>query len=63
VVTFLIYFELLKTWSVTSLSFISVFTPMVALLLGILFLGEHLTLPTIAGTLLILAGVTLALRR
>jgi hypothetical protein len=27
VVTFLIYFSLLKTWTVTSLSFISVFTP------------------------------------
>jgi drug/metabolite transporter (DMT)-like permease len=63
VVTFLIYFGLLKTWSVTSLSFISVFTPLVALLLGILFLDEQLTLPTVAGTVLILAGVVLALRR
>ena len=35
VVTFLVYFTLLKTWSVTSLSFISVFTPAIALLLGI----------------------------
>lgn len=61
VVTFLIYFSLLKTWSVTSLSFISVFTPAIALLLGFVFLDERPTLWTMAGTVLILAGVTLAL--
>lgn len=61
VVTFLIYFSLLKTWSVTSLSFISVFTPAVALLLGVVFLGERVTLLTLAGAGLILTGVTLAL--
>ncbi|HXH24058.1 MAG TPA: EamA family transporter, partial [Vicinamibacterales bacterium] len=61
VVTFLIYFSLLKTWSVTSLSFISVFTPGVALLLGVVFLGERVTLLTLAGAGLILTGVTLAL--
>jgi drug/metabolite transporter (DMT)-like permease len=59
VVTFLIYFSLLKTWSVTSLSFISVFTPAVALLLGALLLGEPLTLVTIAGAAMILAGVVM----
>ena len=59
VVTFLIYFSLLKTWSVTSLSFISVFTPAVALLLGALLLGEPLTLITIAGAAMILAGVVM----
>jgi drug/metabolite transporter (DMT)-like permease len=61
VVTFLIYFSLLKTWSVTSLSFISVFTPAIALFLGFIFLDERPTLWTLAGTGLILAGVTLAL--
>jgi drug/metabolite transporter (DMT)-like permease len=61
VITFLIYFTLLKTWSVTSLSFISVFTPAVALLLGVTLLGERLTALTIAGAVLILAGVTIAL--
>jgi drug/metabolite transporter (DMT)-like permease len=63
VVTFLIYFALLKTWSVTSLSFISVFTPAIALLLGFVFLDERPTLWTLAGTILILSGVTLALTR
>jgi len=61
VVTFLIYFTLLKSWSVTSLSFISVFTPATALLLGFVLLGERVTPMTGLGALLILAGVALAL--
>jgi len=63
VVTFLIYFTLLKTWSVTSLSFISVFTPAVALLLGFVFLGERPTTLTALGAGLILTGVALAVSR
>jgi drug/metabolite transporter (DMT)-like permease len=63
VVTFLVYFSLLKTWSVTSLSFISVFTPAIALALGFVFLDERPTLWTAAGAVLILAGVALALSR
>jgi len=61
VVTFLVYFTLLKTWSVTSLSFISVFTPAIALLLGFVFLDERPTLLTALGAVLILAGVATAL--
>ncbi len=61
VVTFLVYFSLLKTWSVTSLSFIAVFTPAIALVLGFVFLDERPTLWTAVGALMILAGVTLAL--
>ncbi len=61
VVTFLGYFSLLKTWSVTSLSFISVFTPVIALLLGFAILGERPTLLTFVGAVLILGGVALAL--
>ena len=61
VLTFLVYFSLLKTWSVTSLSFISVFTPAIALLLGFVFLEEYPTFWTAAGAALILAGVTMAL--
>jgi drug/metabolite transporter (DMT)-like permease len=63
VVTFLIYFSLLKTWTVTSLSFISVFTPVIALALGFVFLDERPTLWTAVGAVLILAGVALALTR
>jgi drug/metabolite transporter (DMT)-like permease len=61
VITFLIYFSLLKTWSVTSLSFISVFTPAIALFLGFVFLDERPTMWTLVGTALILAGVSAAL--
>jgi drug/metabolite transporter (DMT)-like permease len=52
---------LLKTWTVTSLSFISVFTPAIALFLGFVFLDERPTLFTWAGATLILGGVALAL--
>jgi drug/metabolite transporter (DMT)-like permease len=61
VITFLGYFTLLKTWSITSLSFISVFTPAIALLLGFVFLDERPTLTNGVGALLILGGVALAL--
>jgi drug/metabolite transporter (DMT)-like permease len=63
VVTFLAYFSLLKQWSVTSLSFISVFTPLIALLLGFLLLDERPTVMTAVGTAMILTGVALALTR
>ena len=63
VITFLIYFSLLKTWSVTSLSFISVFTPAVALLLGFVFRAERLSGLMALGTILILGGVALGLSK
>jgi drug/metabolite transporter (DMT)-like permease len=62
VLAFLIYFSLLKTWSVMSLSFISVFTPAIALLLGFVFLREPLTLWRVGGAVLILVAVVLANR-
>ena len=55
VVTFLGFFSLLKTWSITSLSFISVFTPAIALGLGFLLLDERPTRLTALGGGLILA--------
>jgi drug/metabolite transporter (DMT)-like permease len=61
VVSFLVYFSLLKTWSVTSLSFISVFTPAIALSLGFVFLDERPTLLTAVGGAFVLAGAALAL--
>ena len=59
--SFLAYFSLLKSWSATSLSFISVFTPAIALILGFVFLDERPTALTAVGGALVLAGVTLAL--
>jgi drug/metabolite transporter (DMT)-like permease len=61
VVSFLGYFSLLKTWSVTSMSFISVFTPAIALALGFVFLDERPTPLTALGGVLVLGGVALAL--
>ena len=61
VLAFLVYFSMLKTWSVTSLSFISVFTPAIALVLGFVFLDERPTAWTVVGAVLIVAGVALAL--
>jgi drug/metabolite transporter (DMT)-like permease len=62
VLAFLTYFSLLKAWSVMSLSFVSVFTPVIALLLGFVFLREPLTLVKVAGSVLILVAVALANR-
>jgi drug/metabolite transporter (DMT)-like permease len=61
VVTFLSYFTLLKRLTVTTLSFISVFTPAIALLLGFIFLDERPTLLAGLGAVLILVGVMTAL--
>ncbi|HWH08017.1 MAG TPA: EamA family transporter [Candidatus Thermoplasmatota archaeon] len=61
VVTFLLYFWLLQAWPATTLSLIAVVVPLVALLLGHLALGETPTAWTGVGTVLILAGVALAL--
>jgi drug/metabolite transporter (DMT)-like permease len=61
VLAFLVYFSMLKTWSVTSLSFISVFTPAIALVLGFVVLDERPTISTLVGAVLIVAGVGLAL--
>lgn len=62
VVTFLTYFWLLKTWRATTMSFIAVLTPLVAVLLGTVVLGERPTPWTGLGGVLILGGVTLAMR-
>jgi drug/metabolite transporter (DMT)-like permease len=63
VISFLVFFSLLQRWSATSLSFISVFMPVVALLLGFVVLDERPTVWTVLGAVLILVGVILALTR
>lgn len=61
IVTFLVFFWLLKTWRATNLSFISVFTPLVAVALGAAA-GEPVTPWMGLGTALILVGVLVAVR-
>ena len=59
IVTFLLYFWLLKSWDATTMSFVSVFTPITALVLGYLARYERPTAYTAVGGALILAGVVL----
>ena len=61
VIAFLIYFSLLKTWDSATVSFFAVFTPIIAIVLGTVVLGEHLSLWSVAGSALILSGVALTL--
>lgn len=61
VVTFLLYFWLLRSWRATTVSFISVVTTLVAVVLGFFVLGERPSTPAFAGGALVLAGITLAL--
>ena len=63
VIAFLLYFWLLKLWRATSLSFISVFNPITAMILGTVVLHERLTIWTAVGAAIVLAGVILAQTR
>ena len=63
VVTFGLYFWLLRFAPASSLSLIAYVTPAVALVLGWGFGGESITAFTLAGAVLILIGVTLAAKR
>lgn len=56
---FMIFYVLLKTISATSVSLIGYLVPLVALVGGILLLGEQLELGIAAGALLIFAGMIL----
>ncbi len=53
---------LINHWPVTRVSFIGVVNPVVALLLGWLVRDERLTLASLGGSVLVLAGVIFGLR-
>ncbi len=63
VVTFSLYFWLLRYAPAHRLSLIAYVTPAIALALGWVFGGEPITAYTLAGTATILAGVVLVVRR
>jgi drug/metabolite transporter (DMT)-like permease len=63
IVTFLLYFWLLKSWDATTMSLVSVFTPVTALVLGYLARHERPTAYTAVGGALILAGVALTITK
>jgi drug/metabolite transporter (DMT)-like permease len=62
-VTFVLYFWLLQHMPATRLSLIAYGVPVVAVLVGWAFLDEVLTLHTLVGSALVIAGVALAVRR
>ena len=59
-VTFSLYYWLLRQVSATGLSLIAYMTPVVAVLIGTLYLDETMTLRMWAGSGLVVAGVALA---
>jgi drug/metabolite transporter (DMT)-like permease len=63
VITFGAYLWLLRTVPAYRLSLVSYITPVIALALGSLLAGEPFGVTTAFGTLLVLAGVALTLRR
>jgi drug/metabolite transporter (DMT)-like permease len=59
-VTFSLYYWLLRHVSATALSMISLLTPIVAVVVGAIFLDEPTTLRMLAGALLVVGGVALS---
>ena len=62
-VAFLIYYKLLAVRGALETSLVAYLVPVVATVVGISVLGESLTLPTVAGFLLVFAGFVLLKRR
>jgi drug/metabolite transporter (DMT)-like permease len=63
VATFMVYFHLLKTTEATKLSLISLVIPVVAVVLGAVFLDEPVSGVSAAGMAIVLAGVATTLTR
>jgi drug/metabolite transporter (DMT)-like permease len=59
---FVMWTWLVSRWSVTRLSFMAVLTPLIALALGALVRHERLAPLTLAGGLVVLAGVAIGMR-
>jgi drug/metabolite transporter (DMT)-like permease len=62
VIAFLLYYWLIHHMDVTKTMMISLVTPIIAVLLGIIVLGEKLDWRTIAGGAMIMSGIALARR-
>ncbi|HEY0513373.1 MAG TPA: EamA family transporter [Thermoanaerobaculia bacterium] len=60
---FTLYFWLLKRQTATGMSLINYATPVLAVLIGTLFLGEPFTARIVVGAALVLVGVAVALRK
>jgi len=62
IVTFGIYFRLMKETSAVTMSYVAIITPVIAVLLGWIISGEQTDYYTLAGSTLVLCGVGLSLR-
>ncbi len=62
IITFGIYFKLMKTTSAVTMSYVAIITPAIAVLLGWMILGEKLDGYEVVGTLFVLCGVAISLR-
>lgn len=62
-VPFTVYFWLLKRQTATAMSLINYATPVIAVAVGTLFMGEPFTARIAAGSALVVAGVAVALRK
>src|SRR5215472_8986650 len=58
-VAFLAYFTLMRVMPVTRLNLLTYITPIIAVLLGVIFAGEHIELTTILGAAIVFAGIGL----
>ena len=62
IVTFGIYFRLIKETSVVTMTYVSIITPVIAVILGWLILHENLDYYSFAGSALVICGVGISLR-
>ena len=62
-VAYVLNYQIIASVGATAASTVTYLLPVVAIVLGFLVLGEHITLPDLAGIALILAGVALAQNR
>ncbi|HYK54608.1 MAG TPA: EamA family transporter [Candidatus Eremiobacteraceae bacterium] len=58
-VAFLAYFTLMRVMPVTRLNLLTYITPIIAVLLGVIFAGEHIAVTTILGAAIVFAGIGL----
>ena len=63
VFTFLSYYWLMRKTTAVVVSLIAFVTPVVAIAIGVPFFGEKMTLLTVVGSILILSGIVLVVRK
>jgi drug/metabolite transporter (DMT)-like permease len=62
IVTFGIYFRLIKETSAITMTYVAIITPVIAVILGWLILNEQLDYYALAGSSLVICGIAISLR-